>query len=337
MSTFKLIKLRGRELSPEKMGSKEPRLSDIAQWLNQGDIKVEMQDMVPVELYDGVSWLRKVTYEKASNVLGRSAYEAHEGVTFTSAKGAWFITGEPQQVEPPIGSPRDRGYVRVETELSKKLNLDPFVIEEEFVYRGFKGEDVSIGKVKNYRYFIAAYKRNGTPLSQNELEKTLLWRNYLSNSKVMNALSAVSKFMKKERWYLERMGEGAMHQYKVVWRDVAKEFIPAVETTGAIPDYTVNYVTFNNVEEAHYLLAILLSSQVNSVVRELAPWIGHVQPRFIKYFRIPGYNPQNETHRRLAEIGKKIHEEGEKAANSLRDEIEKLVEELGRKSSRAEH
>lgn len=326
MNTFKLIKLRGRELSPEKMEGKEPRLSEIAHRLKEGDIEVELQDMVPVELYDGVSWLRKVTYEKASKALGRSAYEAHEGVTFTSAKGAWLIIGEPQRVEPPIGSPRDRGYVRVETELSRNLNLGPFVIEEEFVYRGFKGEDVSIGKVKKYRYFIAAYKRDGTPLSQNELEKTLLWRNYLS--KIVTALGDVSAFMKRKMWYLERMGEGAMRQYKVVWRDVAKEFIPAVDISGVIPDYTVNYVTVSNVEEAHYLLAILLAPQINSVVRELAPWIGHVQPRFIRYFRIPGYNPRIETHKRLAEIGKKIHEEGEEAANSLRDEIEKLVEKL---------
>ncbi|ACL11176.1 hypothetical protein DKAM_0850 [Desulfurococcus amylolyticus 1221n] len=35
-----------------------------------------------------------------------------------------------------------------------------------------------------------------------------------------------------------------------MWRDVAKEFTPAVDEKGLIPDYTVNYIATETLEEA---------------------------------------------------------------------------------------
>jgi hypothetical protein len=65
--------------------------------------------------------------------------------------------------------------------------------------------------------------------------------------------------------------------------------------------------------EKVYLVTVLLAPQINAVVRELSPWIGHVQPRFIKYFKLPKYNSDNIVHRHLIEIGRFIHNEGEDA------------------------
>jgi len=320
---FTYMKIRGPQLSPERFENREPRIEEVID-----SVVVDEELMVAVEFFDGVHWLRKGTYNIARKVLGTSAYEAHEGVTFTSAKGAWLIVGEPKPVEPPVGAPRNEKYVVVETELSRAVGLPPMVIEERFVFRGFKGEDVDVGKVTRYRYFIAAYKRNGIPLSAEELEQTMLWKNYLSKPKVVEVLGGVSKFLRNELWHLERMGGEALSRYKVVWRDVAKRFIPAIEMSGAVPDYTVNYVPVNSFEEACYLVAVLLAPQINAVVEELSPWVGHVQPRFIKYFKIPKYNPRNEVHRRLAEIGKAIYNGGEDALKDVLKEIEELVERL---------
>jgi hypothetical protein len=84
----------------------------------------------------------------------------------------------------------------------------------------------------------------------------------------------------------------------------------------------------NSFEEACYLVAVLLAPQINAVVEELSPWVGHVQPRFIKYFKIPKYNPRNEVHGRLAEIGKAIYNGGEDTLKDVLKEIEELVEKL---------
>jgi len=319
---FAYIKLMGSKLSPRYFNGKEPGIDEVYRV-----VSISKQAMVPVKLIDGVHWLSENTYNFARKVLGVSTtYEAHEGVTFTGAKGAWLIIGEPKPVEPPIGAPKNEKYVVIETELSKKLGLEPFITEEKFVFRGFKGEDVEVSRVTMYRYFIAAYERNGNPLTENELKKTLLWKNYLCKNEVTKVLGGISEFLKKKLWYLERMSGYAMKQYKVVWRDVAKEFIPAIEVNGAVPDYTVNYIVVKNLEEAYYLLAILLAPQINAVVSELSPWIGHVQPRFIEYFKIPAYNPENSVHRQLVQIGDIIH--NKKIIQENLEKIKELVEKL---------
>jgi len=324
---FTYVKLKGSKLSPESLSGREPSIAEVLRRLSSGEVSIDAQPFVSVILADGAHWLSGRTYTYARRILGTSSYEAREGVTFTASRGAWLVEGEPKPVEPPVGAPKAERYVLVETQHSRRLGLGGFVVEERFVFRGFKGEDVEIGRVSGYRYFLAAYKRNGTPLTEPELRNTLLWRNYLGRDEVIKALGGVSKFLKKELWHLERIGEHAVRKYKVVWRDVARRFIPAVELTGAIPDYTVNYVTVDSPEEAYYLLAVLLTPQINAVVEELSPWVGHVQPRFIKYFRIPRYNPGRDVHRQLADIGRSVHSKGGVSEEDLR-KIEELVERL---------
>jgi hypothetical protein len=74
-------------------------------------------------------------------------------------------------------------------------------------------------------------------------------------------------------------------------------------------------------------MAVLLAPQINAVVRELSPWIGHVQPRFIKYFKIPKYDPKNDIHKQLVEIGKEIYNRGD-VTEEERKKIEELVKKL---------
>lgn len=334
---FKYIKFKGEKLNPESFGGREPDYNEVLQLYQQRRLQTDVKDYTSIKIsgrlpsgesFEETIWLSKEVYSHASSVLAPKQvfYEAHEGVTFTAAKGAWLIVSEPQPVTPPPGVTGE--CVRVQTDLGKELGLDPFIIEKEFVFKGFKGEDVEVGYVKNFRYFIAAYDVNGKPLPESRLRNTLLWRNYLSKEKVINTLGGVSNFLKRELWHLERMGREAFAKYKVVWRDVAKEFIPAIVTDGAVPDYTVNYVVVNSLDEACYLLAILLAPQVNAVVRELSPWIGHVQPRFIRYFKIPKYDPANNIHKQLAQIGKSIYNSrGEISQEDLK-KIKELVEKL---------
>jgi len=275
-------------------------------------------------------WLSRKTYEYAKDILGPKEvfYIAHEGVTFTASEGAWLVEGEPKPVKCPPGVEGECAIVQ--TVLGRRLGLKPFIIEKGFIFKGFKGEDISYGQIRSYRYFIAAYRvvdGGVRPLTEHELKNTLLWKNYLSLENVIKKLSGVSKFFNRKPWHLERFRSEALSKYKVVWRDVAKEFIPAIVDDGTIPDYTVNYVVTSSLEESCYLLAVLLAPQINAVVRELSPWIGHVQPRFIRYFKIPRYNPYNSVHRKLAEIGKQIHS-NKRVAQDMISEIEKLVEKL---------
>jgi hypothetical protein len=288
-------------------------------------VKVRRVDMVTVNLGGRTYWLSKEAYEAAKNLLGASAYRGHAGAGFGTARGVWLVEGGLQPAEPPPGAPRGRRYVLVETRWGRENGLGPFVVEEDFVFRGFLGRDVEMGRVARYRYFLAPYRRDGTPLTLEELKKTQLWRSYLSNEEVQKALKASAKYGKREWWHIERMGPRAAARFKVAWRDVADRFIPAVEATGAVPAHTAHYVVVESLEEAYYLLAFLLAPQINAVVREISPWIGHVEPGFLSYFRIPKYRPDCPFHGRLAELGKEISEGGLDA--EVEEKIKKLVEE----------
>jgi len=330
---FKYVKFRGVELNPRRQGGSEPKYEKVYElYSRHKQISVDVVDYVAVEIRYGdvkeAIWISRETYEKSKHILAPETvfYEAHEGVTFTSAKGAFLVHGEPKHVDPPPGISDECAIVQ--TELGKNLGLEPFVVEKRFLFKGFKGEDVEVGYIRSYRYFIAPYDRDtGKPLSEEALKKTLLWRNYLSRPEVLNILRKSSTYLKGAVWELERMRREALARYKVAWRDVAKRFIPTVVSDGAVPDYTVNYVVVDNIEEAYYLLAVLLSSQINAVVEELSPWVGHVQPRFLRYFRIPKFNPENPVHRGLAEIGKSICERRSVSSGDLY-EIEALVNKL---------
>ena len=118
--SFKLYKLTGMELNPERFGNREPLYQDVLNLLRNGDVKVEIKDMVSVNVSGETLWISRNTYEKARGILGGgSSYKAHEGATLTSAKGAWWIIGEPAPVEPPIGAPTNKEYVRADTTLRR--------------------------------------------------------------------------------------------------------------------------------------------------------------------------------------------------------------------------
>jgi hypothetical protein len=287
--------------------------------------KVRRVEMATVNLGGRTYWLSKEVYEAAGGLLGASAYRGRAGAGFGTARGVWLVEGEPQPAEPPPGAPRSRRYVLLETKWGREGGLGPFVVEEDFVFRGLLGRDVEVGRVAGYRYFLAPYKRDGTPLTLEELQKTQLWRSYLSNEEVQKTLKASAKYGKRKWWHIERMGPRALARFKVAWRDVADKFIPAVEATGAVPAHTAHYAAVESPEEACYLLAFLLAPQINAVVKEISPWIGHVEPGFLSYFRIPKYRPDCPAHRRLAELGREIGEKGLDVETE--EKIEKLVEE----------
>ena len=72
-------------------------------------------------------------------------------------------------------------------------------------------------------------------------------------------------------------------------------------------EFEKNYIVVN---KGYYFLALLLAPQINAAVKELTPWIKDLQPRFINYFYIGKFNPNNSTHVKLSQLGKEIRERG---------------------------
>jgi len=338
MKSFKYIRLSGKKLNPESFYNREPGYDEVFMFFSEQQLKIEVKDYVYIKIrgivvsdkseereFKEVLWISKDTYEYAKNMLGptRVYYVAHEGVSFDTAKGAWRIVNLSEPVRCPPGYGNECYFVKT------KLSKEQFIVEGKYIYKGISGEHISKGHIEGYTYLLAAFdKEKKRFLTWEDLVQTLLYKNYLSNSEIQKVLKEeVSSHLRDKWWHIERMREEVFTKYKVVWKDVAEEFIPAVDDVGFVPDHNVHYVVTNSPEEAYYLMAILLSPQVNAVVKELSTWIGHVQPRFLRYFKIPKYNPNNEVHKKLADIGRNIHE-NKKVSNSDLSDIEKLIEKL---------
>jgi len=109
-----------------------------------------------------------------------------------------------------------------------------------------------------------------------------------------------------------------------------------------IADTKTMYFETNSKEEAYYLSAIINSNIIDVLIKPLQTR-GHFDERDILRrpfeFPIPKFNPNDERHKKLAELGEKCHEEvkkirmvgrkeiKEKLKNYM-NEIDKLVKEI---------
>jgi len=109
-----------------------------------------------------------------------------------------------------------------------------------------------------------------------------------------------------------------------------------------IADTKTMYFETNSKEEAYYLSAIINSNIIDELIKPLQTR-GHFGERDILRrpfeFPIPKFNPNDERHKRLAELGEICHEEAKKIRETDRktvkeklkkymDEIDKLVAEI---------
>jgi len=98
--------------------------------------------------------------------------------------------------------------------------------------------------------------------------------------------------------------------------------------------HTLYFYQTNNVDEAYYLVAILNSQVLDSLVKPLQPKGEFGERHFTKKpleFPIPKFDPNNPIHRRLGELGKKASEEACKILPELLAKYgyDKRLEERG--------
>jgi hypothetical protein len=99
--------------------------------------------------------------------------------------------------------------------------------------------------------------------------------------------------------------------WKVVWRgQVAPQLIAAVVSTLSskviVPDQTAYFAPFDSAMAAHFFCALLNSSSVRFAYA--AHGYKHVSMDFVRYIRIPRFDPKNPVHLRLAELSMEAHE-----------------------------
>ena len=263
-------------------------------------------------------------------VLGKSDYEAHEGVNTGGANAVYWVN---------IVLKRPDGLVVVRniTE-GAKVKVDEVTepIEPDLLYPLLRGRDVQRWKAEPSAYIIVPRLHNNPnqviPANQMQrqyphtygylkrFEDVLLRR---ADAMVRSALERGEPF-----YFYGAVGTYTFAPWKVVWREVAHTLDAAVappfDDKPTVPDHTLILIDCASNEEAHYLCAALNSSPVRLGVQ--AYIVLHPDPHILEHIRIPRFDPNNPVHLRLAELSKQAHEAAKAGDETRLREIEAEID-----------
>jgi hypothetical protein len=245
-------------------------------------------------------------------VLGKSDYEAHEGVNTGGANAVYWVD---------IVYKRPDGLVMVRniTEGAKvKVQEVTEPIEPDLLYPLLRGRDVQRWKAEPSAWIIVTHKPgmrlNAIPEKEMQecyprtygyfkrFEQTLLKRGGWEVKQMMKA--------GKPFYSMSEIGDYTFAPWKVVWRYVASDFIVAVAEPHngrpVVPNEKLMLVACGGDQEAHYLCATLNSSPIRLAVRGFFVET-QIAPHVIERLRIPRFDRKNPVHSRLAELSEQAH------------------------------
>jgi hypothetical protein len=123
------------------------------------------------------------------------------------------------------------------------------------------------------------------------------------------------------------IGPYTMGLWKVMWREQASSMTTAVcgpvNGRPVIPDHKLMSVPVADEAEANFLCAVLNCQAVAAIVAGYTVSVS-ISTHVLEHVRIPRYDPANETHREIAEVGRLARETG--AADEAA--LERLVSKL---------
>jgi hypothetical protein len=277
----------------------------------------------PVNPNDPASpWLtaRERVLKAIRKVLGKSDYEAHEGVNTGGANAVYWVN---------IVLKRPDGLVVVRniTE-GAKVKVDEVTepIEPDLLYPLLRGRDVQRWKAQPSAWILITHlpgmglKAIPEKEMQTDYPRTY---GYLKRfEEVLRERAAFKRyFTRKDKngrivetgpfYSMFDVGTYTFAPWKVVWRYVASDFIVAVAEPHngrpVVPNEKLMLVSCGGDQEAHYLCATLNSSPIRLAVRGFFVET-QIAPHVIERLRIPRFDPKNPVHLRLAELSMQAHE-----------------------------
>ena len=299
----------------------------------------------PVDPDDRTSpWLTatKPALRAIRKVLGKSNYTAHAGVYTGGANAVYWVE---------IVSRRPDGLVVVRniTEGAKrKVPKVTAVIEPDLLYPLLRGRDIKRWRAVPSAYILMVQDpetRRGIAEEELKARYPETWK-YLERFEPLLRERAAFKryFTRRDKtgriietgpfYSMFDVGDYTFAPWKVVWRYVASDFIPAV--TGSqngkpiMPNEKLMLVACDSSEEAFYLCGVLGSSPMRFGVRAFFVET-QIAPHVIGRFDIPKYNPYDPLHQRLAEASKEAHEAAAQGDEARLREIEEYIDTLAAK------
>ncbi|MEM4497337.1 MAG: N-6 DNA methylase [Nitrososphaerota archaeon] len=301
--------------------------------------------MVPIIANDPRSPWMQVTPKALTairKVLGKSTYQAHEGV-HPAFNQIYFVRILEKNKDGTliITNPPESGQKKIVKQVT--ANIEP-----EVLYPLIRGRDVKKWYVKfSDRYVIVPHKSSdGTPFPLDVLKKqypaTYAYLHQFREELIQRAIKPflsiqkqirelTTKFRTKskeidrlkamlhEKFHiLDNIGAYTFSPYKVVWKRIAGAITgkatsfacAVVEPHGdkpVVPDDSTILVSVDDEEEAYYLSGILNSILIRATIAAYTYELRQ-ETHILENIRISPFDSNNIIHKRIAALSKKAHQ-----------------------------
>jgi len=334
-NTALLVLEKGKETEypvPYMLWEKTKRGSIDPEWsLDQVRERTVVTEQEAAPVREGTptsSWLTSApdTVKTLRRAVGEADYTAHEGSNTGGANGVYWIE---------ILDKLQNGNLRIQNlpEMGRKdIVQREGEIEPDLVYPLLRGRDIDRYSASTELHLVVAQnpeERDGIPervmRSDMGLRKTYQFLKQFKEPLLERATHAVSE----EPFYdMFGIGPYTVAEHKVVWREVSNEMIAAVvgnkddEWLGSkpiVPAHTAVLIACDSAEEAHYICALLNSIFPQNIVKGYVEL--HPSPHVMDNLKIPRFDPDNQTHQRLAELSEQAHK-NDGDVKETKDEID---------------
>jgi methylase of polypeptide subunit release factors len=287
----------------------------------------------PVDPTDATSaWLtgRAVALKAVKKLLGKSHYDAHEGVNTGGANAVYWFE---------ILKEHDDGTVTARniTEGAKrKIESVQVRLEKELLYPLLRGRDIqrwSATPSAHLLFVQDVQRRRGIEEKHMSAEFPNTYEWLKRNRTMLLQRAAYKRYFRADRdafYSMFNTGEYTLTPWKVGWKYIATELTCAVipqKRKVTIADHRVIHVSCASEDEAYFVCGTLNST----FARLLAGFFiieTQIAPQVLDNVRIPKFDPGSKLHRSIIAEAKRLSSDASDAANPIHEHLDSLCKEL---------
>lgn len=290
------------------------------------------------------SWLigREKSIKTVRNLVGESAYsnKVREGANTRGRNGIFYVETQPSRVRDEVIVTNDKSAGR------KDVPVHTDNVEADHLYPILRGKDVTrwVAKPDKNLAIMMPHNRQHTaePIPESQL-RTNSPKLYSFLKKFENSLRNRRKFRNFDPsngpfYGLYNVGSYSFSEYKVVWREIASDFIAAPVKRFDHPDLGKNRVMCNHklmqVPVSSWDEALYLSGMLNSTISRytvLAYTVStQMSTHILNNVQVPRYKSSDKNHQKIVSLSRQCRKA---SINSNNQKLSSTEDKLDRKAA----
>lgn len=308
--------------------------------------------------------LPEKAFNAVNKIKGKGYYRAYTGIYSGGANAVYWLnilgvaSKRKEKIEIPAHVRNVFGIEMGEEIEIKEIVVDnitegtkkgvkkikpPVAIEDFFIFPLIKTRHLKKWKLNGYIYTLQMQdpkKRIGYDERWVKVNFPKTYGYLKGFEEILKERAAYKKYLEKAPFYsMYDLGKYTFSPYKVVWNQFGTKLKACVissihdEFLGEkmiLPEHHLGFITTEDENEAHFICAVLNSSVVDLVIRNVSGSpINFGTPKIVENtIKIPKFDANNENHSKLAELSEKAHEIALKEEAA---ELREVEEEIDRK------